>query len=159
MAGQDRRRNAGHHLLLLFGGGRLSGARLRLRVLQSATLIWRAVDSECALSAWRKPDDRLSTFDSLREVFPKLKACHGQICCASDDGFPLDPTVIFVLVEHRRGFAIDDIAEVDQRPAVRTFVVQTFGRGPGPNAFNWLRRADRRRDPTPISNQIDPISI
>jgi hypothetical protein len=47
--------------------------------------------------------------------------------------------MIFILIDQRRGFALDDIVEVDERLAVRPILVATVFPAGGPQSIERLR--------------------
>jgi hypothetical protein len=98
----------------------------------------------------RQLDARLDAVHALLEVFPKLKACCGQPRVTAGVGPSLDPAMMFILIEERRGIAANKIVQIDQRPTVGPLLVQAFFLCLSPETFkcsarHWSLRSQVRR--------------
>src|SRR4030095_4605870 len=91
--------------------------------LALAKQIGLAVDPERVLWTGRKLDRHLPPVRALVVVVPELEKGGRQEPAVAGRRPAIDPAVIFILIDERRGLALDDVVEVDERLAVRPILL------------------------------------
>jgi hypothetical protein len=113
----------------------------KLRGSACATLIYFAVNPKLVVRSRRQLDAGLYAVGALQKMLPELKARRAQRRVATDVGPSLDSAIVLVLFEYRRRLAVDNVTQVDQRPAIGALLVEAFLFGLCPKTLERFCRA------------------